>query len=110
MEWIDAQERTATLGCQLFGGLKAAQQQQSPEVTDLGSPATKKFACRTVLAYECACAGRRLRHEQDRAREGREFVERVHKLESPFSALIRLSLPLVAGFSRPNTLLQMKSG
>jgi hypothetical protein len=61
VEWIDAQERTETLGCQLFCGLKAAQQQQPPEFTDLGSPATEKLACRIVLAYESTRADPRLR-------------------------------------------------
>ncbi|XHR28079.1 MAG: hypothetical protein ACFUZC_19385 [Chthoniobacteraceae bacterium] len=50
MEWIAAQERPATLACQLFGGLKASQQQQPPELTDLGSPATEKLARRIALA------------------------------------------------------------
>jgi hypothetical protein len=79
VEWINAQERTATLGRQLFRGLKAAQQQEPPELTYLGPPATEKFTRRIVVAYKSKSANRHRGNGQDWAREGREFVERVHK-------------------------------
>jgi hypothetical protein len=82
MEWINAQERTATLGRQLFRSLKAAQQQEPPELTDLGSPATEKFTRRTVVVYKSESADRHLGNGQDWTREGREFVERAHKVRT----------------------------